>query len=91
MEYVHVIVLSLFISKLVGQMLETNFHELYKNFFFPSQVKLSDSPHILYEEYQLLPSNRRLRVRYARMNGLRKSFVHQSVKLLNQNRGLNRP
>ncbi len=42
---------------------------------------------VLYEEYQLLPSNRRLRVPYARLNRLRKSFVHQSVKLINQNRG----
>ncbi len=39
---------------------------------------MSDSSHILYKEYQLLPSNRRLRVSYDR---LRKYFVYQSEKM----------
>ncbi len=75
-------------SKIVGQMLEPSFHELYKMKMLSLTGKImSDSSHILYEEYQLLPSNRRLRVPFARLNRLRKSFVHQSVKLINQNRG----
>ncbi len=31
---------------------------------------MSDPSHILYEEYSFLPSNRRLRVAYARLNWL---------------------
>ncbi len=47
---------------------------------------MSDPSHILYEEYEILPSNRRLRVAYARLNWLcyvMLSFVYQSVKLIN--------
>ncbi len=52
---------------------------------------MSDPSHILYEEYSFLPSNRRLRVAYARLNWLLlKLFVYQSVKLINQNWGSNR-
>ncbi len=44
-----------------------------------------DPSHILYEEYSFLPSNRRLRVAYARLNWL--CYVYQSVKLINPNWG----
>ncbi len=48
---------------------------------------MSYPSHMLYEEYSFLPSNRRLRVAYARLNILRKYFVYQSVKLINQKWG----
>ncbi|KAM3860990.1 protein mono-ADP-ribosyltransferase PARP11-like [Diretmus argenteus] len=38
---------------------------------------LSDPSHMLFEEYQLLPSNRRYRVPFARLNRLRNSFIPQ--------------
>ncbi len=75
-------------SKIVGQMLEPSFHELYKKKMLSLTGKIiSDFSQILYEEYQLLPLNRRLRVPYARLNRLHTSFVHQVVKLIKQNRG----
>ncbi len=71
-------------SKIVGQMLEPSFHELNKK----KMLSLTGNLYlILYEEYQLLPSNRRLREPYVWLNRLRQSFVHQSVTLINQNRG----
>ena len=46
----------------------------------------SDASHVLNGEYQLLPSMRRFRIPPFKKNRLRKSFVYQSVLLLNQNR-----
>ncbi len=67
-------------SKIVGQMVEPNFHELYKKKMLTLTGKImSDSSHILNEEYQLLPLKRRLRVPYARLNRF-VIKVHQSVK-----------
>ncbi len=43
---------------------------------------MSDPYHILYEEYTFLPSNRRFRVAYARLNWL--CYVYQFVKLINR-------
>ena len=72
-------------SKIVGQTLETNVQAAHtKRMLSLAGNITSDPTHILFEEYQLLPSNRRFRVPRARLNRLRNSFVPQSVKLLNE-------
>ncbi len=51
----------------------------------------SDPSHILFEEYQLLPSHRGFSIPQARLNRLRNSFVPQSVKLSLGSIGLSVP
>lgn len=48
-----------------------------------AQRILTDPSHILYAEYELLPSGRRFRVPHCKLNRFRKSFVPTSIKLLN--------
>lgn len=70
-------------SKIVGQMLESSFQDVYiKKMLSPAGKIMSDPSHILYEEYQLLQSNRRLRVAYARMNRLQKVLFTSLSKYL---------
>ena len=72
-------------SKIVGQTLELHFQAAYTKRMLSLASNISSDPsHVLFKEYQLLPSNRRFRVPQARLNRLRNSFVPQSVKLLNQ-------
>ena len=57
--------------------------------FYDDQVKskvdkiVSDSSHILFNEYQYLPSGRRLRVPRSKSNRYRQSFVPSSIMLCN--------
>ena len=63
--------------------------QTYLELFYVDQVKnkvdniVSDSSHILFNEYQYLPSGRRLRVPKSKSNRYRQSFVPSSVMLYN--------
>ena len=75
-------------SKIVGRTLETGFQEAHRRrILFLARRITSDPTHVLFKEFELLPSNRRFRVPQARLNRLRNSFVSQAVKMLNQARG----
>lgn len=49
----------------------------------PAQRILADPAHVLYSEYNLLPSGRRYRVPRCKLNRFKNSFVPHSIKLLN--------
>ena len=72
-------------SKIVGQALEPTFQAAYtKKMLYLARSITSDPTHALFEEYELLPSNRRFRLpRYGRVR-MKNAFVHQSVLLLNK-------
>ena len=72
-------------SKIVGQALEPIFQAAYtKKMLSLARSITSDPTHVLFEEYELLPSNRRFRLpRYGRVK-MKKAFVYQSVLLLNK-------
>ncbi len=48
-----------------------------------AQKIISYTTHVLYSEYQLLPSGRRFRVPKCRLNHFKNSFVRLSIKALN--------
>ena len=72
-------------SKIVGQPLQ----ELYTSTYDNSMLRLaknitSNTSHVLYSEYRLLPSGRRYEVPLFKKVRLKKYFVHQSTLMLNR-------
>ena len=72
-------------SKIVGQPLQ----ELYASTYDNSMLRLaknitSNTSHVLYSEYRLLPSGRRYEVPLFKKVRLKKYFVHQSTLMLNR-------
>ena len=72
-------------SKIVGQPLQ----ELYTSTYDNSMLRLaknitSNTSHVLYSEYRLLPSGRRYAVPLFKKVRLKKYFVHQSTLMLNR-------
>ena len=67
-------------SKIIRLPVAQAFQEAHNNSMLRLAKNIwSDSTHVLYNEYQLLPSNRRFRVHSFNHNRLKNSFVHQSI------------
>jgi hypothetical protein len=72
-------------SRIVGQPLE----KLYDSAYYNNLLRLannivSDPNHVLHNEFELLPSNRRYRVPKFNKVRLKNSFVHQAILELNK-------
>ena len=74
-------------QKLIGENSNTTLHsneKLYKTQTIKLAEKImSDSNHPLHQDYQMLPSGRRLRVPYSRTNRYKNSFIPRSINFLN--------
>ncbi len=70
--------------KIIGVKEQTPLQIIYEQATLRQANKIvCDPSHVLYTEYELLPSGRRFRAPRCRLNRFKNSFIPVSIKLLN--------
>ena len=74
-------------GKIIGQMPPTPLQELFEEAVRKQGLKVINDPnHVLYSQFELMPSGRRYRLPNCKLNRYKFSFVPLAIKLMNNNR-----
>lgn len=74
-------------GKIIGRVPPTTLNELFEEAVRKQSLKITNDPnHVLYSEYEMMPSGRRYRLPNCRLNRFKFSFVPLSIKILNKNK-----
>ncbi len=71
-------------GKIIGMLPPSSLQEIFEQTVMKQGQKITTDPnHILYKEYELMPSGRRYRLPNCKLNRYKFAFIPLSIKLLN--------